>query len=318
MKFKKKQKTHLRKNIGVDNPFKSNAIKDKIAKINEERYGTKYPVILYSHLNNKTISNINKQIYEELINQGCKCQLEYRIENTSYDIFVEPNILLEINPTYTHNSTEGPYIGGKHIEPKDKWYHHDKTELATKHGFRCIHLFDFDNKDQIIKSLRPKTSVDINKCTIQYVSRVECELFLHKYSIVSYSEYFQTSAGLYYEDTLIQLITFDKVGRRSYVVRDICSNFDYEVLNGTSELIKYFIEEYDPNEITIGCDLSKFLDDYKNSGLISRGFVSPRAHWYNVKTKDHFIDNMLENKKDYVVIYDCGEHLYQYEKDIDK
>lgn len=274
---------------------------------------------MYSHLNNKTISNINKQIYEELLNQGCKCQLEYRIENTSYDIFIEPNILLEIDPTYTHNSTEGPYMGGKHIEPKDKWYHYDKTELATKHGFRCIHLFDFDNKDQIIKSLRPKTLVDIDKCTIKYVTRGESELFLHKYSIVPYSEYFNTSAGIYYEGTLVQLITFSKVGRRSYCLANICFNFDYEVLNGTAELIKYFIDEYNPDDITIWCNLSKFSDDvYKEMNLKSIGYSSPRAHWYNVKTKDHFIDNTIENKRDYVVVYDCGESAYKYEKNEDK
>ena len=38
--------------------------------------------------------------------------------------------------------------------------------LAEKHGYRCIHVFDWDDLDKIINLLLPKTRVFARNCKI--------------------------------------------------------------------------------------------------------------------------------------------------------
>lgn len=50
------------------------------------------------------------------------------LENRYYDFKVD-NFLIEINPTATHNATWSPWCKDCGL---DKYYHADKTDLATK------------------------------------------------------------------------------------------------------------------------------------------------------------------------------------------
>lgn len=327
---------------GVDNPFKSKDIKDKIHEINLQKYGTKYPVVLYSYMNGKTISNINKAVYQQLVDNNIDCELEKRINDNSYDIFVKPNILLEIDPTYTHNSSIGPIMFGNQTNPKDKNYHKNKTINAVNNGYRCIHIWDWEDKNKIISSLQHKSNIYARKCTIKEIDKKQCDEFLNSYHIQNTCNRQTIRLGLYYNQELVQVMTFGKPRYNKnyeYELLRLCTKFKVNVIGGASKLFKYFLNNYNPKSIVSYCDLSKFSGDvYKILGMSLKRISSPSKHWYNTKTKRHITDNLLRQRgfsqlhKDndylihkkgddnnelmldagYVVIYDCGQATYEW------
>lgn len=135
-KIQNKIKRTCLRNFGVDNPSKSEEIKIKKektymkhfgkthfmksdTKIKEEikrksketclrRYGVEYACLTENcqNANGYTISKINKIFSETLNKNNIKNTLEFPMKNKSYDIRIEcTDILIEINPTHTHNST---------------------------------------------------------------------------------------------------------------------------------------------------------------------------------------------------------------------
>lgn len=84
------------------------------------------------------LSQIQEKGFSELLsNAGIKHEREFHINGYSYDFKIE-NILVEINPTITHNSLVNVF-GGK---PLSQDYHKSKTLAAQKAGYRCVHVWD--------------------------------------------------------------------------------------------------------------------------------------------------------------------------------
>ena len=118
----------------------------------------------FSKFNNtfRTISKINIKFSERLKNEGIENELEFTILNTNYDIHIlNTNIVIEINPTYTHNSTKrAQYL--KRSQPKDKYYHYNRSKLALENNYICVHKFDWQSLDKIIDLIK-----NINKYEIK-------------------------------------------------------------------------------------------------------------------------------------------------------
>ena len=118
----------------------------------------------FSKYNNtfKTISKINLKFSKFLNSNNIGNELEFSILNMNYDIHIlDTNILIEINPTYTHNSTKRAQFL-KRSQPKDKYYHYNRTKLALENGYICIHKFDWMSNDEILKLIK-----NINKYEIK-------------------------------------------------------------------------------------------------------------------------------------------------------
>ena len=130
---------------------------------------------------------------------------EFYLNGRWYDFKVD-NSLIEINPTPTHNSTWSPY-GGEGISPK---YHLEKYRLAFDNNYRCIHIFDWDDQDKIVKSLLPKEKIYARKCIIKEIDKKECDNFLNLYHFQNTCRGQNIKLGLYYNDELIQVMTFGK------------------------------------------------------------------------------------------------------------
>ncbi len=344
IEIQNKIKQKFIKKYGVDNPFKDPKIKEQIAKTNLARYGTVYPITLFSYLNNKTISKINKRINEKLKHIGCDTELEKIVGNNSYDILVKPNTLLEINPTYTHNSTVGPFIGGRHISPKDKDYHINKTNKAIENKFNCIHFFDWEDEDKLINFLKPKQKIYARNCILKEITKNEIDSFLNKYHFQNTCNNQQIKLGLFYNNELIQVMSFGKPRYNKnyeWELLRLCTHCDYIIIGGSEKLFKYFINSYNPRSIISYCDNSKFTGNvYKRLGFKFKNLSAPRVHWYNMKTKRHITDSLLnqrgfsqlhndnnytlynkgDNNKElmlnngYVQVYDCGQSTYIYVK----
>lgn len=334
----KTRKTNIER-YGVNYTLQSKEVKDKIRQTNLEKYGVEYYCMTDECINkNKVhrISKINKDFYNKLQENGIDCELEYYIGTKGYDI-KSNNILIEINPAYTHNSTyEARFINSNNIPPKSADYHLSKTKLAEEHGFRCIHVFDWDNEDKIINMLLPKKSLYARSCEVREVSLKDANDFLNLYHLQGGLMKQSICLGLYYNNELVELMTFGKPRYNKnyeYELLRLCSHKDYSITGGTQKLFKYFIDNYKPSSIISYCDLSKFTGEvYSKLGFTLKNISIPARHWYNMKTGQHITDNLLRQrgfdqlfgtnygkgtsndelmlKHGFVEIYDCGQSTY--------
>ena len=333
---------------GAENPWQSSEIirksRENAKKTNLERYGVEY---FCQHekcykASGYRISKINRDFYEKLIKNNINAQLEYIIENSGFDLKAG-DTLIEINPTYTHNSTFGATIRGskKLAAPID--YHLNKTLFANKHNFHCMHIFDWDDKDKIVEMLKSKQKIYARQTEIKQISKKLAKQFLNKYHLQSSTQTCQYAYGLFFNDELVQVMTFGKPRYNKsyeYELLRLCTKPCVEIIGGASKLLKHFEEDLKPSSIISYCDLAKFSGKvYEQLNFNLCGISKPSKHWYNMQTKRHITDNLLRQRgfdqlhntsygkgtsneqlmieHGYVEIYDVGQATYlkTYKKD---
>lgn len=341
--FKDKRTAIFIKKYGTINPFANDEVKNKIKEICLKEHGVPYFCMTEKARKNNgfTISKVNKVFLNELKKIGINAILEKNIEKYSYDIEIPTqNILIEINPTYTHNSTDGGWFNGHKKNSIPKMYHYDKSQVAINKGYRCIHIWDWDNYNKIINMLKPKEKIQARKCDIKEISDDECDAFLNKYHLQNSCKGQIVKVGLFYNNKLIEVMTFGKPRynkKYEWELLRLCSDFDYYIVGGAGKLFSYFIKKYNPQNIISYCDNSKFNGNiYKILGFDLFDYGVPSKHWYNEKTKRHITDNLLRQrgfdqlfktnygkgtsnedliiKNGFVEIYDCGQSVYIWDK----
>lgn len=293
-------------NWGVDNPAKCEEVKakisvaisskecqDKIRETTRRRYGVdfamqceeglkrysesvqqKYGVPYFcmadkcKEAQGNIISTINRQFGRMLSEHGLSYKFETRINDKSYDIHIlDSKILLEVNPTYTHNSI------GNHWDKNgmDKYYHLNKTKLAVANGYRCIHIFDWDDLDKVIQTLLPKKVVYPRSCTVAEIDYSTASKFEMQYHLQGDCRGQSVCLGLYYEGELVQVMTFGKpryTNKYQWEVLRLCTHSEYRVVGGAGKLFKHFLRQYNPQSIVSYCDLAKFNGDvYQQLGF---------------------------------------------------
>ena len=335
--IRKKAEDKVFEKYGVRHASQSSEVLDKTRKSNLERYGVEY---FCQHENcNKAnkfrISKGNKKFQKLLEINGIKSELEFIIENVGYDLKTE-NTLIEIDPYYTHNVTRGAFFGGKQKKTLPINYHKIKTSIAKEHGFKCIHIFDWDDKDKIVNLLKPRETVYARKCEVKELERKVVNEFLDEYHLQGSTKQFKYAYGLYYEDKLVQVMTFGKPRYNKnyeYELLRLCTITGLRVIGGANKLLSYFEKQVKPKSIISYCDLSKFNGDvYEKLGFKLVNQTEPSKHWYNFKTKRHITDNLLRQRgfdqlhkanfgkgtsneqlmieHGYVEIYDCGQLVF--------
>ena len=314
--------------------------KEKIQNTILERYGVMY-ACLAKHVqdsNGKQISQSNKEFAQLLEESGIKnVEVEFSLRKYSYDVKVG-DTLIEIDPSYTHNSTIGPYFHGKHLEPKDKDYHQKKSKFAQDLGYRCIHIWDWDQIEKVVYMLSDRDRIYARECIVKEVSLEDTKEFLNLYHLQNSCRNQEVRFGLYYKEQLVELMTFGKPrynGKYQWELLRLCTRPDYIVVGGANKLFSHFIDVYKPKSIISYCDNSKFSGNvYTQLGMNYTGCSHPRCHWYNIKTKQHITDNLLRQrgadqllgttygkgtsnkeiltKEGFVEVYDCGQSTYTW------
>lgn len=319
----KAKQTNLEK-YGVDNVFKSEEFREKAKQTNLKKYGVKYasqsPEILErikesnlekygveyfcqhercSEANGHRISKLNKEFHEFLNESNIESELEFIQDNFGYDLKVG-NTLVEIDPWYTHNSTIGPYFGGKQKKPIPVNYHIDKTNFAREHGFDCIHIFDWDEWDKIIYLLQAKERIYARECTGRTLIKKEAKEFLEKYHLQGSTRSCEFAYGLFYKGELVEVMTFGKPRYNKnyeYELLRLCTKPKISVIGGASKILSFFEENVKPKSLISYCDLSKFNGSvYEKLGFELKEQTQPAIHWYNFKTKRHITDNLLRQR----------------------
>lgn len=336
--IKNKRVTTVMCKYGVENVFQDDDVKNKVVDTCLKKYGVQYPCMTSQCRNASTLndSSANLSFIEKLNNLNINYSREFSIDRLSYDFKIN-NILIEINPTATHNSTWG-WRGNKE-KGLDKFYHQSKSELAAKNGYRCICIWDWDNSDIILKTISIVDKVYARKCKVSEINdETEVKNFLISNHVQGYVKS-SINIGLYYNDDLISVMTFGKPRyNKKYDIELLRYCSSKNVIGGAEKLFKFFLDNYPEfNTILSYCDMSKFTGtvyDRLKFKLISKG--QPSKHWYNIRTKQHITDNLLRQRgfdqlfhtkygkstsnnqlmldAGFVEVYDCGQNTYVYNR----
>lgn len=289
-----KRKNTLIAKYGVSHQMRSCEVQTKLKQTMQDRYGVDYYCITdecRQHLVHKKDSKPNQKFSKLLDISDIKYEREFKCSNYFYDFRIE-DILIEINPTATHNSTWGLYDK----QPLDKKYHSNKTKVAVENNFRCINVWDWDDTNKIINLLIPQEKIYARKCTVQSVDKGTAESFIDKYHLQGNAKA-SIYIGLFNNDELVSIMTFGKPRynkKYEYELVRYCSS--KQVIGGAEKIFSYFIKQYAPQSIVSYCDLSKFTGKtYLKLGFNLKN-ISISKHWYNPKTKVHITDNLLRQR----------------------
>lgn len=278
-------------------------------------------------------SKLNQEFADKLTSAGLTCELEKVVERKSYDIYLpESNTLIELDPTWTHNAYTNPWNS-----PVDKYYHRDKTNLALQHGYKCIHIFDWDRWNPIIDILSPTKRVYARNCTVYRIYSKYGDPFLAENHLQGTCRGQLLYLGLVYNDELLQLMTFGRPRyNKQYNVEllRLCTKSGYTVVGGASKLFSYATSEYGLQSIISYCDRSKFTGSvYEKMGMKLVRTTPPNKIWsknaqkitanlLNARGYDQLFGTsygkgtsneqlMLDNG--WLPVYDCGQAVYTFE-----
>ena len=343
-----KVKTTCIEKYGASNPGKNRSVIEKrIATCNErygktwpfneassyakqhqsmqERYGVPYGVLTsqcgYANKHCR-ISQINKNVHDLLEAKGVSVDYELRIRNRFYDLVVpELNTVIEIDPTFTH--TSAPTVFDELGTPST--YHINKTKLAEEHGYRCIHIFDWDDVSKVVDSLQPKQSVNINDTEIYLLNTDVARTFIDRISINSY---YSRSNSLCFglvrnKEEIISMISIGKPRHNKCYdaeIYHILTDPRYRIDCGLAKLFSFITASYGIDNIVSYSDIAK--DDpsiYEELPMRLSRYNPPKLWWSkgnkrmssdSVYNKKITRDNMI--KDGWLPVYDCGQRVYTF------
>lgn len=317
--MKEKSKQTLLEHYGVETPMRSEEIKSKVEATNIRKYGVKHvwckdsplkeqmiqtnlqrygvPYYCmtdeYRKASSAIISKVNKWFHSLLENAGIQTEFEYTIGWYSYDLHIlDTNILIDINPSFTHSTTPGI----SNFKPKCIEYHYNRYKNTLVNGYQLLQVWDWDDVDKVIQNLLPRKRLGARKCYILEVSSKVAKDFYDKYHYQNSTRYCGKSYGLFYDDLLVQVMSFVKPRYNKnyeWELLRLCTLPQYSIIGGASKLLKHFENENKPKSLLSYCDLSKFNGRvYEQLGFEEKS-LSISKHWYNTTTKQHFTDNLL-------------------------
>ena len=246
------------------------------------------------------------------------------------DIFVpDKKLAIEIDGVYWHSTNWG--------KPIDS--HSKKTLACERIGIRLIHINDFEwvYKKDITKSIILSALgiyediINVEDCVVREVGLSESNKFLENNSIYG-SDSPSYQLGLYYNNNLVQLVTFINDGDGLVKLSRVCSKLNTLVLNGFDKLMK--LQPFDIVHSSI--DRSKFVNEnYMDCGWKVVGTTEPSCSYYKrdeliraEQLSTELVEQLLGGKfnpsetteqnmmrNNYLQIFDCGtvEVLYRKE-----
>lgn len=164
--------------------------KERYSRLRNEtflrKYGTIYP-------GSKAESKTNSQFAELLNKENIVYVTEYAIKEFIYDFYIECcNLVIEINPNFTHSTLDSGFYKPKTIE-----YHYNKTNTAVKNNYLCLNIWQWDDWISMVQIIK---DIIKNKITLNY---------LYDKNIITIQEdktYYDYSKYIYKIDKIRQVI----------------------------------------------------------------------------------------------------------------
>lgn len=306
-------------------------IQAKMIATNMERYGVPW-YGMSQEAAIRTISQVNKKFAADLGHLGILTTFEFSIGSRRYDLKIaESNTVVEINPTYTHNAYYSPYG-----EPHDPNYHLMKSRLAEENGFRCIHVFDWDDHLAIFNLLKQRRRIFARKCSIQQLDRKTAEIFTAQYHLQGSCRGQNIVYGLYYKGELVQLVSFGSPRynkKYDFELLRLCTSTGVEVVGGPSRLFNKFQQDFPGKSVLSYCDYAKFSGKVYNAIGMTLSHTTPPAKIWS-KGSRYITDNYLRQRgydqifktnygkgtsneqlmldNGWAPVYDCGQKVFVY------
>ena len=336
---RKKAKETMKQKFGVDYAMQSQKIQEKSRNTykmnhkNKRLFSSNQTIEIPENENDKG-SKITQRVAKKLNDVGLETSFEFKLDTKFYDIHIlGTNTLIEIDPTYTHNII-GNHLGDTGV---DKYYHRDKSKLAEKYDYRCIHIFDWDDLDKIVDMLKPRKKIYARNCSIYKINKDIGDKFLNSYHLQGTCKGQLLYLGLVYQNELLELMTFGKPRyNKNYPVEllRLCTKSGYSVIGGASKLFKYVVNVYELDSILSYCDISKFDGSvYEKLGMKYHHATPPQEIWS--KRSDKITANLLRQRgfdqlfgtnygkgtdnnelmieHGWLPVYDCGQKVFVYE-----
>ena len=320
---KEKIKQTCIKKYGVEYSFQSEELKSKSRETILKKYGVENAFFLH-----RRISKINKDVGALL---GVD-SYEFPLHNKQYDLKLG-NILIEVNPTVSHNSDKDFCFG-----VKEKEYHFNKTRFARDEGYECFNIWEWDDLDKVKEFFCNKSRIYARQCDVVFIDKKTCDSFLDLYHFQNHCSGDRFRVGLFYNNDLVAVMTF---GPPRYTTKAevellrLCYKPCYNIIGGSKKMFKFFIDMCSPHTIVSYCDNSKFSGYvYKNLGFELDTYGVPTAHWHRTRDNKHITDALLRQRgadallgtsfgkgssneqimldNNFVRVYDCGQSRYMW------
>lgn len=294
--WRKGQNTRILNNGSLAESYAAGLAKQKATML--EKYGYESS-LLFSNSVKRSESKPNQLFSKKLDILNIEYEKEFVLDNYIYDFRIN-NILIEVNPSITHNTQFNPFNKKDNYSGIHKDYHYNKTLHAKSKGYRCVNIWDWDDIDKLIHMLKePSHKVAARKCVVKEVGLKQARDFINKYHCQNHCRD-KIRVGLFYNDELISIMTFGKPRynkKYEYELLRYCVNYDYIILGGAEKLFNYFIKNYKPNSIISYCDYSKFTGDvYTKLNFKYLTTAKSCLHWYSLKTKEHYTHNLINKQ----------------------
>lgn len=286
-------------------------------------------------------SKSQNEVQEFVESLGINTIKNYRELGFEIDIFLpEYNIGIEYNGLYWHSIYSGK---------KNKNYHKNKYEQCRKNGIRLIQIFDdeWQNKKEILKSklkniLNKSNNEKIyaRKCIIKEINDSKILYNFYNKNHIQGQAYGDINIGLYYNNNLVASMSFitgklyRKKENKLFELNRYTTDNNYNIVGGAGKLLKYFIRNYNPQNIYSFADLR--YTNFDNNLYEKLGFkldkIMPPNYYYtkNYKkrlTKYSFAKKNLKKRfpeiysdiksewqimkeAGYDIIWDCGKLRY--------
>lgn len=307
---------------GVRHALQKKEFADKMKYTNLLRHNVEYYCVTPEcrNVSGNAISELNLHIQAKLADANIQTITEFPIKNRGYDLkIVDSNILIEINPTYTHN------IIGNHWNPDglDKYYHRDKTQLAEDNGFKCVNIWDWDNINKIVEWLKPREIIDASEFGVYKLTTKSANEFLKRYHIFGSHRGQVLCLGLVKDGVIYQIMTFCKSKNKKYYTQLCrwCTLPGYEIFGGYDKLSSYASEQFGVTNVIAYVDRSKADgSELESIGMKLDHITPPRLIWskgkqyinssliISGKSKYHSDEDLLNDG--WLPIYDCGQRVY--------
>lgn len=251
---------------------------DEYAKVNHSKGKSLQEDLVYEYL---------KAIYKGEIKRHVKNILkEDSGKYYEIDMYIpEKRLGIEFNGIYWHSDLQ-----------KDKNYHFNKSKLAELNRVRLINIYEDEwldlTKQNKIKTMLNialglvKNKIHARKCVIKELTNKEAKQFNDLNHLQGHRNA-QVTYGLYYNDELVQLMSFSKTkynrnlkDNNSWEIIRGCPGGNNLVVGGVSKLLSYFVKQHNPSQVFSYCDLNKFDGKgYEKAGMSFIGYTGPDMWW---------------------------------------
>ena len=316
----------MKAKYGYEHALQVPEIKIRQEATNLEQFGTIHACLsepcMQNQVNLKARSRTNERFEQLLLQSNISVESEFRLDRFSYDFkLVQSNILIEIDPTYTHNAL------GNHLDKqgKSKYYHRDKSQLAEDNGYRCIHVWDWEDWDIIIKQLSSKVVLPVSDFHVYRLTKEATNGFLERNDTHGQCRGQLLCLGLIKDGEIYQVMTFGKSKYdTSYDIQllRMCTRLGYEIDGGYDVLSHSASREFGVDRCIMYVDKSKlYSQECESIGMKLERETPPSKIWAKGKTRIY--DSIVRApytkytpegllSAGYLPVYDCGQRVYVF------